>query len=79
MSVSKNNKLVTIKLSKDSYEYVSLFSKRFGCSVSSFIQDCVVDRILTLDSNALHSGNPTLYYQNLANKIKNIYDDRRKK
>ena len=79
MSVSKNNKLVTIKLSKASFEYVSLFSKRFGCSVSSFIQDCVVDRILDLDNKAIHSENPTLYYQSLANKIKNIYDDRRKK
>lgn len=79
MPVSKNNKLVTIKLSKDSFDYVTLFSKRFGCSISSFIQDCVVDRILDLDSKAIHSEDPSLYYQNLANKIKYIYDDRRKK
>lgn len=79
MPLSKNNKSVSIKLSKDSYEYVKLFSTRFKCSMSSFIQDCVVNRILDLDSQALHSENPTYYYQCLANKINNIYDDRRNK
>lgn len=79
MTMKNNNKRVTIKLSKDSYDYVSQFSKRYGCSISSFIRDCVVKRILVLYYKANQSDDPTLYFQNLANSIKNMYDDRRKK
>lgn len=83
MALSKLNKAITIKVSLETYMFITTFSKKYKCSVSSFCQDCITQAILYHDKvsqDPIISGcsTPTGYYQKLAYFINETYDKRRK-
>lgn len=82
MPLSKNNKMINVKVSKDTYDFIKTFADKYKCSVSSFCQDCITQAILTHDKRAndvRYSGSsPDVYYKQLAWFINATYDERRK-
>ena len=78
MPLSSKNKMINVKVSKNTYEFIKTFSEKYNCSVSSFCQDCITQAILFHDSESLKRDNPTDYYQQLAWFINSTYDYRRK-
>ena len=82
MSLSKKNKNITVKVSKDTYDFISMFSKKYNVSIASFCQDCITQYIILHDKKAHDSKengkSPDVYYRQLAWFISETYDERRK-
>lgn len=78
MPLSNNNKAITIKVSKNTFNFIKTFSEKYNCSVSSFCQDCITQAILYHDSESEKRDNPSDYYRQLAWFINSTYDNRRK-
>lgn len=80
--LSKNNKMLNIKVSKDTFNFIQTLSKKYGVSMSSFCQDCITQSILLHDKKAndatLSGCSPDVYYKKLALFINETYDERRK-
>lgn len=80
--LSKNNKMLNIKVSNDTYNFINTFSKKYGVSISSFCQDCVTKAIIEHDeiahNPAKNGSSPDVYYRKLAWFITETYDERRK-
>lgn len=80
--LSSKNKMINVKVSKDTFDFIQSFCKKFNVSVSSFCQDCITQSILYHDKNAhddKYSGcSPDVYYNKLAMFIRTTYDERRK-
>lgn len=80
--LSKNNKMINIKVSKDTYNFIKTLSKKYGVSMSSFCQDCITQSIILHDKKAndvtLSGASPDVYYKKLAWFINQTYDVRRK-
>lgn len=72
--VSNRNKNITIKVSKDTYNFLKTFSDKYKVSVSSFCQDCITQSILFHDKNA--GDNPDSYFRKLSKFINLTYDER---
>ena len=79
--VSRKNKTITIKVSRDAFDFITTLSKKYGVSISSFCQDCITQSILLHDkkSREVNVSSPDVYYKQLAFFINETYDDRRKK
>lgn len=75
MAVSKNNKNISIKVSKDSYEYLRLFSKLYQCSMASLCQHMINSCIIEYDSKSEKNPN---FCKELGFYINQNYDLRRK-
>lgn len=82
MPVSKNNCLITVKISKNTKDFIDTFCKKYNCSASSFAQYCITQRILTMDLYAeslqKEGKNASEYYYQMARYINHSYDNRRK-
>lgn len=48
MAISKKNKMIQVKVSKSSYEFLKTFSDMFDVSISNFCEDSIVKQILEI-------------------------------
>lgn len=82
MPLSNKNKMINVKVSKDTFDFIKTFADKYKCSVSSFCQDCITQAILTHDKAAhdpkQNGKSPDVYYKQLAWFINATYDQRRK-
>lgn len=76
--LSKNNRMINVKVDIDTYNFIKTFSKKYNVSVSSFCQDCVTQYILFHDKECQKAKTPDSYYKKLAYFINESYDSRRK-
>lgn len=80
--LSKNNTLISCKVSKDVYEFIKSFSDKYGVSISVFVQDCITQNILNIDKECRNSENystPDVFYKKYSSFLKSSYDERKKK
>ena len=78
--LSKNNKMINVKVSKDTFDFIKTFSRKYGTSISSFCQDCITQYILFHDKESRKEKycSSDFYYKKLSNFINRTYDERRK-
>lgn len=80
--LSKNNKMISCKVSKDIFEFIKTFSDKYGVSISVFVQDCITQNILNIDKECQDSTKyctPGVFYQKYSSFLKSSYDERKKK
>lgn len=77
--LSKNNKIISCKVSNDVYKYINTFSIKYGVSMSVFIQDCITQNILNIDkaSNSDKYNTPEEFYKKYSYFLKQSYDERK--
>lgn len=80
--LSSKNKMINVKVSKDTFDFIKTLSKKYKVSVSAFCQDCITQSIIYHDKCAhdvKYSGSsPDVYYKKLSFFINKTYDERRK-
>lgn len=69
--------MINVKVSKDTFNFIKTFSKKYNVSVSSFCQDCITQYILFHDKQCKKTD-PDSYYKKLGKFINITYDERRK-
>lgn len=47
--ISKDNKMIQVKVSKLTYKYLKKYCDLFGTSISSYCNDAIVSRIIQSD------------------------------
>lgn len=47
--ISRDNKMIQVKVSKLTYNYLKKYSDLFGISISSYCNDAIVSRIIQSD------------------------------
>lgn len=79
--LSKNNKLISCKVSNDIYTFINTFSKKYGVSMSVFVQDCITQNILNIDKecNSDKYNTPEEFYKKYSYFLNQSYDERKKR